>query len=41
MECVEILTCANRPDSQSEYTVAVETLRRRAASLTVSSESAL
>ena len=40
IEWVEILTCANRRDSQSEYTVAVETLSRRAASLTVSSESA-
>jgi len=40
MACVEIRRYASRPDSQSEYTVAVETLRRRAASLTVSSESA-
>ena len=40
IESVEILTYANRPDPQSAYTVAVETLSRRAASLTVSSKSA-
>jgi len=39
MACVEIRRYASRPDSQSVYTVAGETLRRRAASLTVSRES--
>ena len=40
IECVEILTCGSRPDSQRAYTVAGETLRRWAASLTVSNTSA-